>query len=134
SLHSSCLVPSPTSLPPPPPPSLRFSFHCSAHHRHLHSFPTRRSSDLSIRGQRTTDIGIQGCSFNLFLVEHVVAHDSLIAARTDANVGNPGARELLEAQHIILRLLRQLVERGASGDVFVPRRHGFINWLCVVEL
>src|SRR5690242_21877638 len=26
---------------------LTFSFYCSAHHRHLHSFPTRRSSDLS---------------------------------------------------------------------------------------
>src|SRR5437870_7722183 len=23
---------------------------CSGHHRHLHSFPTRRSSDLSLRG------------------------------------------------------------------------------------
>src|SRR5205807_10553796 len=27
--------------------SSRFVFHCSGHHRDLHSFPTRRSSDLS---------------------------------------------------------------------------------------
>src|SRR5205807_8427674 len=32
--------------PPPPPLSPFFFFYCSAHHRDLHSFPTRRSSDL----------------------------------------------------------------------------------------
>src|SRR5436305_10822221 len=26
-----------------------FSFHCSSAHRHLHSFPTRRSSDLAVQ-------------------------------------------------------------------------------------
>src|SRR5205814_7663383 len=29
------------------PPAVSFFFHCSVDHRHLHSFPTRRSSDLS---------------------------------------------------------------------------------------
>src|SRR5205807_9643193 len=35
-------------LPRPPPhhPSLYSSFHCDTAHRDLHSFPTRRSSDL----------------------------------------------------------------------------------------
>src|SRR5690606_41823073 len=32
-------------VPPPLPPF--FFFHCSGAHRDLHSFPTRRSSDLS---------------------------------------------------------------------------------------
>src|SRR5207253_11081225 len=43
----------PTNMPTHKPCSTRtahslssFSFSCSRHHRHLHSFPTRRSSDL----------------------------------------------------------------------------------------
>src|SRR5207302_10722790 len=39
SLHTTSLLSSPF-------PSL-FFFYCYAHHRHLHSFPTRRSSDLA---------------------------------------------------------------------------------------
>src|SRR5207249_10836874 len=35
--------------PLPPLISLSLSFHYSRHHRHLHSFPTRRSSDLATR-------------------------------------------------------------------------------------
>src|SRR5699024_12686013 len=35
-------------LPPPLPRSFSFSFHCSRAPRDLHSFPTRRSSDLSL--------------------------------------------------------------------------------------
>src|SRR5207245_9330021 len=42
--HSSLCVSS------PPPVSCYFS--CAALHRHLHSFPTRRSSDLSSTSQR----------------------------------------------------------------------------------
>src|SRR5699024_3245920 len=38
------------------------------------------------------------------------------------------------AQHVILCLLWQLLKGGAAGDVFVPRWHGFINRLRVVEL
>src|SRR5205823_13567123 len=40
--HLSFTVP---SLPSPP----FFFIHCHLHHHHLHSFPTRRSSDLTIR-------------------------------------------------------------------------------------
>src|SRR5262245_63500938 len=32
-----------------------FFFYCSAHHRDLHSFPTRRSSDLRCRRQHSGD-------------------------------------------------------------------------------
>src|SRR5205823_14682436 len=35
----------------------RFSFHCSAAHPHLHSFPTRRSSDLRARRRRPGPLG-----------------------------------------------------------------------------
>src|SRR5690606_41990095 len=31
---------------------LHYLFPCSPHHRHLHSFPTRRSSDLTLSGER----------------------------------------------------------------------------------
>src|SRR5699024_12840049 len=31
---------------------LSFAFRCSGHHLHLHSFPTRRSSDLAAEPQR----------------------------------------------------------------------------------
>src|SRR5437762_14021051 len=39
-----------------PYPSLRFFFYCSAAHRDLHSFPTRRSSDLVLLVQRHGDL------------------------------------------------------------------------------
>src|SRR5699024_12793442 len=32
-----------------------FFFYCSGHHRDLHSFPTRRSSDLELRHRASTD-------------------------------------------------------------------------------
>src|SRR5206468_10615409 len=42
-------TPSTTRRPPPP-----FPLHCSAAHRHLHSFPTRRSSDLRRRASASS--------------------------------------------------------------------------------
>src|SRR5699024_11337536 len=49
----------------------------------------------SIRGQGATDIGLQGCSFLLFLVEHVVAYDGRDATRANAEVRHAGAGQLL---------------------------------------
>src|SRR5262249_57828050 len=43
------------------PPLLFFFFYCSAHHRDLHSFPTRRSSDLD-RSSRQPGRD-RGCAF-----------------------------------------------------------------------
>src|SRR5207248_8011647 len=37
------------------PPSLSFLFTCSCHHRALHSFPTRRSSDLCLQVVQSPD-------------------------------------------------------------------------------
>src|SRR5699024_12660600 len=54
----SSLLPSllilPSSLAPPPssPSLFHFFFQCPADHRDLHSFPTRRSSDLRARRRR----------------------------------------------------------------------------------
>src|SRR5699024_12808802 len=53
------------TVPPAPrvlsahlPPLSHFSLHGSAHHRHQHSFPTRRSSDLKVTNQQgITKIG-----------------------------------------------------------------------------
>src|SRR5439155_543706 len=41
----------------PLPPLPYFFFYCSADHRHLHSFPTRRSSDLVAEQTRSGDGG-----------------------------------------------------------------------------
>src|SRR5437870_11005012 len=35
-----------------------FFFYCSAHHRDLHSFPTRRSSDLNLRPANLGDLSL----------------------------------------------------------------------------
>src|SRR5207249_9618900 len=47
----------PLAVPIRPPPASTaipfFFFYSSRHHRHLHSFPTRRSSDLSSSAHRT---------------------------------------------------------------------------------
>src|SRR5690606_41566583 len=62
-----------------PPPSLFFS--CSRHHRALHSFPTRRSSDLG-RVRSGTHARLRGARRRL--------HDR-IAAATSRSSGRPVA-------------------------------------------
>ena len=61
-------------------------------------------------------MGCGGASIsNLPLALHdVVTHDRLVTAGADTDVGDGGAGELFEPQHVILRLLRQLLERGAA--------------------
>src|SRR5699024_12320973 len=39
-----------------PPLVLSFPLHFARHHRHLHSFPTRRSSDLTSKASASTSI------------------------------------------------------------------------------
>src|SRR5204862_7588983 len=47
------------SHPPPPISSILFSLHSHRDHRHLHSFPTRRSSDLMLRQIQTSNQAMQ---------------------------------------------------------------------------
>src|SRR5437762_7587293 len=65
-----------------------FFFHCSADHLHLHSFPTRRSSDLSC------------CSMNLFTPRAYAARilpasGSRVVASRSAARPNPSVRKSL---------------------------------------
>src|SRR5207249_12253578 len=54
------------------------SFYCYAKHRDLHSFPTRRSSDLTLlpsdRG-KPQDCSCSGVLDRVFFIEHVQLHD-----------------------------------------------------------
>ena len=61
-------------------------------------------------------------------------NDGLVTTRTNTDVRNASAGELLQSVQVILGLVRQLIEGAAASDVFVPRRHGLVNRDSVVEL
>ena len=67
-------------------------------------------------------------------VHYVKADDGLVAARTDADVADRRAGELLQAEDVVLGFLREFFEGGAAGDVLVPGRHRFVDGGGVVEV
>src|SRR5206468_9410535 len=71
---------------------LSFFFYCHAHHRHLHSFPTRRSSDLA------TCAGAQ------------------LRPAFDALVAEPGVARLIGGQHLDPAKLLFRPLQAAKGD------------------
>ena len=70
----------------------------------------------------------------LLVLHDVVAHDGLVAAGADTNVGDAAAGEFLQAQNVILRLLRELLKSLTVSDVLIPGRHGLKDGLGVMEL
>src|SRR5437899_3403791 len=64
--------------------------YCSGHHRHLHSFPTRRSSDLGVRGEAVPLVGRAAA----------LGHDGAVGQRSEEHTS-----ELQSLRHLVCRLL-----------------------------
>src|SRR5438552_16516855 len=85
-----------------------FFFHCSSHHRDLHSFPTRRSSDLSAgaggrpgaggRGPVALETGPVGASF-------AQGRNRLPLGLFPARRSEEHTSELQSPDHLVCRLL-----------------------------
>src|SRR5207253_9695730 len=83
---------------------------CSAPHPHLHSFPTRRSSDLSISSLQTHNVNRCGRS------RHLARKLSLRRKRSSPNVFEMAATETITSI-ILIKLIRV-----SLGTVRHPRR------------
>src|SRR5687768_12001104 len=67
-------------------------------------------------------------------VGSVVDDERLLATRADTDAPDLRARDRLERQDVALRVLRQLVERPATGDVLLPAVEELVDRQGVVEL
>src|SRR5207249_11043948 len=95
--------------------SLFLSFHCSAPHRHLHSFPTRRSSDLGTLAQAPP--GRQGRDLPLV----VLPEQGLPCARGGRQEGRSEEHtsELQSRFDLVCRLLLEKKKKNASHKYLV---------------
>src|SRR5947209_10146457 len=83
--------------------SFIFFFQCSAHHRALHSFPTRRSSDLGHRMNNSlSDAGFIGTEFilDVDLIDRVEVIRGPGSSRSEEHTS-----ELQSRQYLVCRLL-----------------------------
>src|SRR5699024_12426458 len=98
----------PSRAPPVPPPSLLF-FYCSRDHRDLHSFPTRRSSDLSSEDMAAA------------MVPHMKPDDRVLLLRAEeANAVLPDrseehTSELQSRFDLVCRLLLEKKKKTKQG-------------------
>src|SRR5690625_7391437 len=80
-----------------------FFFHCPAPHRHLHSFPTRRSSDLALGDRHVVrPVELQPGGGGHLLVQPVVL---LIAEERLVRRSEEHTSELQSRGHLVCRLL-----------------------------
>src|SRR5205814_8504399 len=115
----------PRYISPPPPISLSFFLlHCHGTLRDLHSFPTRRSSDLPVDRIRRAcfpgEIRARGAGDEKSFA--LVARD-LVDGKRDAGIGNVDDRseehtsELQSLRHLVCRLLLEKKKKNASRHV-----------------
>src|SRR5437764_4723179 len=86
-----------------------FFFYCSRHHRDLHSFPTRRSSDLALTGGAELRAGYFADLLPAFLAVKGGA-DVVLAMNQDAMVSKSDrseehTSELQSPMYLVCRLL-----------------------------
>src|SRR5207302_9910926 len=97
------------SLPLPLHFFLLFFFHSSRAHPYLHSFPTRRSSDLLRRSralpQRYATLPVQQCYFDL------------AAADIDAQRSEEHTSELQSRENLVCRLLLEKKKKKKITDL-----------------
>src|SRR5204862_8338461 len=98
-------------------PALFFLLYCPVHHRVLPSFPTRRSSDLSISldlelillpGHYTLDLGLHHAagSWTMDFVEHIADFEVLnISESGDVLRSEEHTSELQSRRELVCRLL-----------------------------
>src|SRR5690625_7302134 len=124
------MLSTPLSSPPPPSPCFLFSFSSYVYPRDLHSFPTRRSSDLQVvADRRLDDEAVQGGAKHGVVVEAVdqarvkaglvglqaVDHDLVQLGGADAS-DHAGVQDVVAVVDIVLvRDRARLV--GASQDM-----------------
>src|SRR5690606_42024404 len=76
---------------------------CHAHHRNLHSFPTRRSSDLGLRREQFAQFGRQHhVAFNTQLTRHERHHTVGV---TGNDRSEEHTSELQSRENLVCRLL-----------------------------
>src|SRR5205814_9747003 len=84
-----------------------FFFYCYRHHRDLHSFPTRRSSDLCFDARFRSDVKIAGeidLSFDRSFDQHrLIAAD--LSVDGDVRRSEEHTSELQSLRHLVCRLL-----------------------------
>src|SRR5205809_6914356 len=89
---------------------IHFFFYCSGDHRDLHSFPTRRSSDLEYVGRVVIGMPVPSWQAQL-RVRRVVETADRVERRELVLLGEPGMRseehtsELQSRLHLVCRLL-----------------------------
>src|SRR5437867_5348225 len=96
-----------------------FFFYCSAHHRDLHSFPTRRSSDLDYREVKPMDATSAARAFDavsaarIFIAEHFPECAAALLAGSAArgNRSEEHTSELQSPYDLVCRLLLEKKKR-----------------------
>src|SRR5699024_12178516 len=89
------------------------SFHCHADHRALHSFPTRRSSDLSLLIEGTpVRLAGQDSRRGTFVQRHAVLHDR----ETGAERSEEHTSELQSRFDLVCRLLLEKKNKRTQQD------------------
>src|SRR5438034_3663964 len=96
-----------------------FVFLCCHHHRDLHSFPTRRSSDLSTRIDRD-DLDVAFSNVSLVFRLECAEHSCLSALRSQSrkNRSEEHTSELQSHSDLVCRLLlekKKKTTRRSSG-------------------
>src|SRR5437899_12882278 len=89
-------------------PPVFFLYFC-VHHRDLHSFPTRRSSDLSPAATRPGDTAVPR--------PRLVSRPRAASERSEEHTS-----ELQSLRHVVCRLLLEK-KNGVAGGVGVPTRN-----------
>src|SRR5690606_39441987 len=107
-----------------------FSY-CSAHHRHLHSFPTRRSSDLTYRLTEHFHFWTKHCRLNAITqpeqfveIGEALAGELGIAAGDRVKVSSN--RGYIKAVAVVTKRLRPLTVDGRTvHQVGIPLHWGY---------
>src|SRR5438552_6587927 len=98
--------------------SLRpLSFSSCCEPRHLHSFPTRRSSDLSAAVPRPTRFS-RSCSTKLMRSSKRIARSAARATRSEEHTS-----ELQSPDHLVCRLLLEKKKARATTQFHTPSAH-----------
>src|SRR5439155_20732455 len=92
--------------------SLFFFFYYYAHHRDLHSFPTRRSSDLMRRTVNCFPSSTSISSFTSFLSSSKVVLGTGVKLRSEEHTS-----ELQSRGHLVCRLLLEKKKKKATHFV-----------------
>src|SRR5690606_41893000 len=108
--------------PPLPVSPPLFFFHCSGPHRDLHSFPTRRSSDLrSATPTSSTGPARRAPGTSVFSLHCEKAHDNPAFAQTFRSEEHTS--ELQSRENLVCRLLLEKKKKKTIKDSVAEKTH-----------